>query len=807
MFLALGTFLRFNKERNVVKMKDKLNTIVHFSRFLILIVFMFILMATIGGTTVAYADGQYAMWVQDDVRLTQGIEGNYSHTGMNSIDIVGVANSDIKAPFDATIVEIQATYEWGNAIIITSKDKVHYADGSYDYMTVIATHDNDISDCYVGRELRQGEVFAQHGNYGYASGVHTHLTVVRGQYAGYAIIPQTGYYKYVNDMNPADALFLYDSTVVYETCGLNFRRITVPATYTVSYNANGGENPPPAQTKQQGTALTLSSSVPTHRSEISEGYTVSFDANGGSVSPTSKTEIITTTFSFKSWNTASNGRGTSYAPGATYTRDEDVTLYADWGILTLLPGSMTLPIPTRTGYRALGWSTSPTAATAQYQPGEHFKPDKNMTLYAIWERLTYTVHYNANGGKGAPADQVKTYGQAITLSSDIPTRTGFTFLGWGTNASATTPSYQPGASYSAEGNVTLYAIWKFRTFTVYNSPYLRDSGADKAIYITGDFSDFKGFEIADNLDARASVSLRTNQYEIRAYSRLTFACAFLDSLSGGEYYIFGTNEWRDPLLIGKISITPAYTITYDANGGTDAPLSQNKIHDTALTLSSDEPKREASTGRYTVRFKTIEEDGTTIFYNPVSVPWTTSYTFKNWNTDKYGTGTSYAPGATYTANASATLYAQWNSTKTTGSVPFPDSPTRPGYVFMGWATRYGASRGNFGSYTPTRDGDVTLYATWKKMDIVLPEALNEIESEAFDGCAFSSVMLSEKTATISGRAFVDCPNLKYIYIPAATTAIAADAFAGVDGLTILGAHGSYAETYATAHGYTFISVS
>ena len=718
MFLALGTFLRFNKERNVVKMKDKLNTIVHFSRFLILIVFMFILMATIGGTTVAYADGQYAMWVQDDVRLTQGIEGSYSHTGMNSIDIVGVANSNIKAPFDATIVEIQATYDWGNAIIITSKDRVHYADGSYDYMTVVVTHDNDISDCYVGRELRQGEVFAQHGNYGHASGVHTHLTVVRGGYAGYARIPQTGYYKYVNDMNPADALFLYDSTVVYETCGLNFRRITVPSTYTVSYNANGGENPPPAQTKQQGTALTLSSSVPTHRSEISEGYTVSFDANGGSVSPTSKTEIITTTFSFKSWNTASNGRGTSYAPGATYTRDEDVTLYADWGILTLLPGSMTLPIPTRTGYRALGWSTSPTAATAQYQPGEHFKPDKNMTLYAIWERLTYTVHYNANGGKGAPADQVKTYGQAITLSSDIPTRTGFTFLGWGTNASATTPSYQPGASYRAEGNVTLYAIWKFRTFTVYNSPYLRDSGADKAIYITGDFSDFKGFEIADNLDARASVSLRTNQYEIRAYSRLTFACAFLDSLSGGEYYIFGTNEWRDPLLIGKISITQAYTITYDANGG--SAVAAQKV----------------TAGKKAVK---------------------------------------------------------------------PVNPIKAGFWFGGWYTDK-AFKTAF-DFNTAITKNITLYARWVAPDLILPAAATTIGEEAFTGGAFSFVKLSDKTASIGSRAFADCPNLTYIYIPAATKTIAANAFTGVDGLTILGASGSTAETYATAHGYTFISVS
>ena len=330
-------------------------------------------------------------------------------------------------------------------------------------------------------------------------------------------------------------------------------------------------------------------------------------------------------------------------------------------------------------------------------------------------KAEYRVVYNAPDGIDVPSEQTKYYKQPLAISTNVPTRSGYRFLGWATKPNATSPEYQPGDSFAIDADTTLYAVWK--TNTTY------------------------------------------------------------------------------------------YTITYDANGGTDAPLSQNKIHDTALTLSSDKPKREASSGHYSVRFVIIHDDNSKVYSNAIRVPWTISYTFKNWNTEKYGIGTSYAPGATYTANASATLYAQWNSTKTTTPVPFPDSPTRPGYVFMGWATTYGASRGDFGSYTPTRDGDVKLYPTWIKMDVVLPAALTEIESEAFDGCVFSSVKLLDKTVTIGSHAFVDCPNLKYIYIPAATTAIAADAFAGVDGLTILGAHGSYAETYATAHGYTFISVS
>lgn len=79
---------------------------------------------------------------------------------------------------------------------------------------------------------------------------------------------------------------------------------------------------------------------------------------------------------------------------------------------------------------------------------------------------SYTVSYNANGGSGAPSNQTKWKDQALTLSSTKPTRTGYTFKGWGTSASDTTVDYAAGASYTANASDTLYAIWQENVLTV-----------------------------------------------------------------------------------------------------------------------------------------------------------------------------------------------------------------------------------------------------------------------------------------------------------------------------------------------------
>lgn len=42
--------------------------------------------------------------------------------------------------------------------------------------------------------------------------------------------------------------------------------------------------------------------------------------------------------------------------------------------------------PVREGYEFLGWATSRSATTAQYQPGDSYTKDANVTLYAVWKQ-------------------------------------------------------------------------------------------------------------------------------------------------------------------------------------------------------------------------------------------------------------------------------------------------------------------------------------------------------------------------------------------------------------------------------------
>ncbi len=87
--------------------------------------------------------------------------------------------------------------------------------------------------------------------------------------------------------------------------------------------------------------------------------------------------------------------------------------------------------------------------------------DRTFTVYA--ERDTYTVSYNANGGSGAPNDQIKTYGIDLTLSSIIPTREGYKFLGWALSKEDADNGYLyyfSGDNCGKNENLILYAVWE-----------------------------------------------------------------------------------------------------------------------------------------------------------------------------------------------------------------------------------------------------------------------------------------------------------------------------------------------------------
>ena len=183
-------------------------------------------------------------------------------------------------------------------------------------------------------------------------------------------------------------------------------------TVTVTFK-NFAENWKGEVTESASKAVSFDVTVPALTS-----YTVSYNANGGSGAPSAQTK----------W------------------KDQALTISSTK--------------PTRTGYTFKGWSTSSTATTATYSAGGSYTANAAVTLYAVWQAITYTVSYNANGGSGAPASQTKTYGKALTLSSTKPTRTNYNFKGWSTSSTATTATYSAGGSYTANAAATLYAVWE-----------------------------------------------------------------------------------------------------------------------------------------------------------------------------------------------------------------------------------------------------------------------------------------------------------------------------------------------------------
>lgn len=89
--------------------------------------------------------------------------------------------------------------------------------------------------------------------------------------------------------------------------------------------------------------------------------------------------------------------------------------------------------------------------------------------FSVPKLATYTIAYNANGGSGAPASQTKSHGVNLTLSSTIPTRTGYSFVAWALTKEAAdegTWYYKAGSTCGRNENLTLYAVWKANTYTV-----------------------------------------------------------------------------------------------------------------------------------------------------------------------------------------------------------------------------------------------------------------------------------------------------------------------------------------------------
>lgn len=215
--------------------------------------------------------------------------------------------------------------------------------------------------------------------------------------------------------------------------------------YTITYNANGGSGAPSNQSKYAGETIKLSSTTPT------KVVRLTYNANGGSVSPSYK-DI---TLSFRIWNTNSSGTGTNYSPGASYSSDSSITLYAQYN--SNIFG--TLPNPTRSQCIFVGWYTSIDGGNSV---SSATSINSNTVIYA---RYDYIVKYDTSGFDFVLADQIKHHGESITISDILIDDPGKDFLGWSTNASDTSAQYTPGSIYSKNLPATLYPIFKKSSVT------------------------------------------------------------------------------------------------------------------------------------------------------------------------------------------------------------------------------------------------------------------------------------------------------------------------------------------------------
>ena len=126
--------------------------------------------------------------------------------------------------------------------------------------------------------------------------------------------------------------------------------------------------------------------------------------------------------------------------------------------------SITSPDIEKKGYAIIGWNTNKNATTSIWNINTSKSISSSATYYPILKVNIYTITYNANGGSGGPSSQSYKYAPNgnIYLSSDRPSKTGYTFMGWSESPSATSASYSPGQWWGTHNanNYTLYAVWE-----------------------------------------------------------------------------------------------------------------------------------------------------------------------------------------------------------------------------------------------------------------------------------------------------------------------------------------------------------
>ncbi|MDR0456088.1 MAG: InlB B-repeat-containing protein [Treponema sp.] len=208
-------------------------------------------------------------------------------------------------------------------------------------------------------------------------------------------------------------------------------------------------------------------------------FTITFDSNEGSAVPSQTinsgnaamrpTQPTRNGYTFDNWYSNSD-LTTLYNFSTPVTKD--IILYAKWNPVlytvtfnsggsnvpnqTIPYGStakLPSPAPTRSGYTFDNWYSN-SGLTTLYNFSTPVIGD--ITLYAKWNIIQYTVAFNSNEGSNVP-NQTIPYGSTAKLPSPAPTRSGYAFTNWYSNSGLTTVY---NFSTSVTNSITLYAGWR-----------------------------------------------------------------------------------------------------------------------------------------------------------------------------------------------------------------------------------------------------------------------------------------------------------------------------------------------------------
>ena len=111
-------------------------------------------------------------------------------------------------------------------------------------------------------------------------------------------------------------------------------------------------------------------------------------------------------------------------------------------------------------YHFVGWSEQKSSGATIYSAGSKYRPEKDVTLYAIWSKDIVTVSFNANSAQGTMESLEVEKNTETKLPENTYTKEGFNFVSWNTNQDGTGTSYNNGDNITIKENTTLYAIWE-----------------------------------------------------------------------------------------------------------------------------------------------------------------------------------------------------------------------------------------------------------------------------------------------------------------------------------------------------------